>query len=121
MFQRSLVFAVALLASSVACTSFAQSSYIGGSAGSSAVKLNSSSNDFSTTATVKDESSSGYKAFIGRQLNDWLSVEGGYVDLGKATASYGSTSSVKVSVKNSAWFAALKGDVTHGAGFSGVG
>ena len=119
---KSLARAIALCVSIAAGTSFAQSTYIGGSVGSSTNKQNTGSNDFGVgTRQSTDESDTGYKLFVGRQLNGSFSVEGGYVSLGKSSANYGGSPTQSFSVKNTAWFAALKGDLPIGAGFSAFG
>ncbi|MGK5036831.1 OmpA family protein [Janthinobacterium sp. LB3P118] len=42
-----------------------------------------SANGESVTGFTKDQRDTGYKLFVGRQLNQYLAVEGGYFDLGK--------------------------------------
>jgi OOP family OmpA-OmpF porin len=43
--------------------------------------------DFVATGTTIDDSDTGWKAFVGYRFNSFLALEGGYVDLGKATFS----------------------------------
>ena len=122
MFIKSLARAIALCISITAGTSFAQSTYIGGSVGQSTNKQNTSATDFGVGSPQStDQSDTGYKLFVGRQLNQSFSVEGGYLDLGQSRAMYGGTSDQSITVKNTAWFVALKGDLPLGAGFSAFG
>lgn len=47
------------------------------------LRASMAANGESVTAFNKDERDTGYKLFVGRQLNPYLAVEAGYFDLGK--------------------------------------
>jgi OOP family OmpA-OmpF porin len=64
--------------------------YIGASAGQSKSKLDQNGLSYlmtrdggTMTSFSKDEKDVGYKLFLGKQVNRYLAIEGGYFDLGK--------------------------------------
>jgi OOP family OmpA-OmpF porin len=79
-------FIVAALALAATASVQAADWYVGGSLGRSDYKV-----DFSG-ATTKDTKDTGYKLFVGARLSPNFAVEGGFADLGKATASDATTS-----------------------------
>lgn len=78
-----IIAAVVLAASA---TANAADWYVGGSLGQSAYKVDV------TGATTSDKKDTGYKLFAGARLSPNFAIEGGYVGLGKATASDGTSS-----------------------------
>lgn len=64
--------------------------YVGAGGGASVVKINDSrindslrSRGFTSATTSKDESGTAYKVFAGYAINRYVTIEGGYFDLGK--------------------------------------
>lgn len=87
----NIKFAVAALALAATASVQAADWYVGGSVGRSDYKIDT------TGATTADTKDTGYKLFAGARLSPNLAVEGGYANLGKASASQGTTSgSVKL-------------------------
>jgi OOP family OmpA-OmpF porin len=82
-------FIVAALALAATASVQAADWYVGGSLGRSDYKVDT------TGATSSDKTDTGYKLFVGARLSPNFAVEGGYADLGKATAS-DATSSAKL-------------------------
>jgi OOP family OmpA-OmpF porin len=84
--------------------------YVGGSAGSSKAKFETSFPAVSgaTVSTqTKDEAGTPYKFYLGHQFNSNLAVEGGWTDLGKFDATQNVsapfTGSQRADVKSSGW------------------
>lgn len=83
---------LASLALAASATAQAADWYVGGAVGRSDYKVDT------TGATSSDKTDTGYKLFAGARLSPNLAIEGGFADLGKATASDGTTSgSLKLS------------------------
>ena len=61
--------------------------YLGAGGGSSSISFNSSDFDLGIPQTA-DKSSTGFKAFVGVNFNEYIALEIGYVDLGKFKISY---------------------------------
>lgn len=86
------ILALAVLASIASPYTLAEAGgwYIGANAGQSRAKIDDSritdnllNSGFVTTSISNDNRDTGYKIFSGYQLNEFLSVEGGYFDLGR--------------------------------------
>jgi OOP family OmpA-OmpF porin len=63
--------------------------YVGGSIGQSQIRFDDSTLEVagaSSTSISKDETDTAWKAFLGYRLGKYLAVEGGYMDLGKFSA-----------------------------------
>jgi len=85
-------FVVAALALAATASVQAADWYVGGALGRSAYKVDT------TGATSSDKNDTGYKLFAGARLGANLAVEGGFADLGKASAAQGNVSgSIKLS------------------------
>lgn len=83
---------LAALALAGAASAQAADWYVGGAVGRSDYKVDT------TGATASDKTDTGYKLFGGARLSPNLAVEGGFADLGKATAAQGAASgSLKLS------------------------
>ncbi len=76
-----IIAAAMVLAASA--TAHAADWYVGGALGRSDFKVDV------TGATTADKKDTGYKLFAGARLSPNLAIEGGFADLGKATASDG--------------------------------
>ena len=84
-------FVVAALALAATASVQAADWYVGGSVGRSDYKVDTAG------ATKSDKTDTGFKLFVGARLSPNFAIEGGYADLGKATASQG-TDSVKLAL-----------------------
>ena len=109
--------------------------YIGGGAGWANLDLNTT--DFPNSGTInlgalgtvpfnstRDETSFGWKAFAGWRYNQYLGLEAGYVDLGRANVQYlvpGQPGSIDLKVTDTAWTLAAVGSFPFGQGFSVLG
>ena len=86
----------------------AQSWYGGVSGGRSTWSHNSTDLSGATGTTTRELADDAYKAYGGYRINRNFSAEFGYALLGISTAKF---SSGQVELKNSAWFASIKGDI----------
>lgn len=146
--KRAIWVAVAIIASTLAGTAAAQGTrpaaqaqpvkpfYIGGGAGWAKLDLNNS--DFPSSGTIdlggtvgtvpytstRDEDSTGWKVFAGWRFNQYLAIEGGYVDLGRANLQYTSPAlagDINVKATDTAWTLAAVGTFPVGHNFSLLG
>jgi OOP family OmpA-OmpF porin len=110
--------------------------YIGGGAGWAKLDLDTA--DFPTSGTIdlggtvgtvsytstRDEDSTGWKAFAGWRFNQYLAIEGGYVDLGRANLQYtspGLAGDINAKVTDTAWTLAAVGSFPVGYNVSLLG
>jgi OOP family OmpA-OmpF porin len=110
--------------------------YIGGGAGWA--KLDLETSDFPNSGTIdlggtvgtvafnstRDEDSFGWKAFAGWRFNQYLALEAGYVDLGRANVQYtvpGLTGQADLKVTDHAWTVAGVGTFPVGYNISLLG
>lgn len=85
--------ALAITLLSAPLLTFADGAYIGASAGQAWIDVSAEEiedafardDGFVASGTTIDDADSGWKAFLGYRFNSFLALEGGYVDLGKAT------------------------------------
>jgi len=146
--KRATWIAAAIIAAAMAGTAAAQGTrpapqaqpfkpfYIGGGAGWAKLDLDTA--DFPNSGTIdlggtvgtvafnstRDEDSFGWKAFAGWRFNQYLAIEGGYVDLGRANVQYtvpGLTGQADLKVTDSAWTLAAVGSFPVGHNFSVLG
>jgi OOP family OmpA-OmpF porin len=146
--KRLSLLAAAVVAGAIAGNAAAQSArpaaqpqpfkpfYIGGGAGWA--KLDLETADFPNSGTIdlggtvgtvaftstRDEDSFGWKAFAGWRYNQYLAIEGGYVDLGRANLQYtvpGLTGQADLKVTDHAWTLAAVGSFPVGYNVSLLG